>query len=773
MFYFAVCIGQRRESSQVFEGDDMSTRGTRNVTNQNGENIMGIRHHLRAATQLVPLTFFLLAAVAVILSAPVHAGSIPPAVRYAFTANEADDSVSSYVVNSATGRLTLVSKVAAGKQPLAVLANTIFPPGSAAYSFVYALNYTSRTISEYSVSPSGVLVPIGTIATGVDPIAMAVCGGYLYVANYGYHNIYGVHSPGNVSEYSIAANGTLTSIGTVNAGTYPESIAAFYRGAYSSYVYVGSDGSSDITQYVVGPTGALIPNGTVSTGTGPAGMAVDGSIPALYVAATNGVYQYSINAATGMSTAMIPASVASGTLPNSISVLDGRSAFVTTSFGVYEYAIESTGALSALNPLIVPGGTYPRSIAVDGVGRYAYVADDGGNNVFQYQIGTGELVVNSPASVSDFAGPVGVAITYGYEVTTQPGYVYAAGNGIHMLSEAANGALTYVSTAPVPASTHTFLGIAVDPLDRYLYAYAGFGGVIAQYTIGAGGSLTPMSPASVPASTATATIPSYWQGNALAIDPTGRYVYSVSCGDNLVYQFTIGSGGALSPMATPSLSVGQCPSAVSVSPSGQYVYVTSMTTADIFQFEIGPGGSLTPLSPAWVVPQNWQNTMVVDSSGRYLYAFNSNLCQFDIAGDGTLSPVNTCLIAPGLGASALPSSVAVAPSGEYLYMVEDYSGAVDVYSIDAATGQLAPLSPVNSFAFAAGNYSSGVTVDPTGKYVYAVNDGYNFGPNPRPAYCVAQFVVGTGGVLTPISPGCVNLPNIYGSSKLTAVGFRQ
>jgi 6-phosphogluconolactonase (cycloisomerase 2 family) len=708
---------------------------------------------------------FLIAVLALICAWPACAGSIPPAVRYAFTANESDNSVSSYVVDSATGQLTLVSKVAAGSMPSAILANTIFPPGAAAYSYVYVLNLNSSTISEYSVSANGDLILIGTIATGLRPVALAVCGNYLYVTNYGYTN-YRFHTPGNVSEYSIAADGTLTSIGTINAGTFPRSIATIDRSPYSSYVYVGSDGTNDVTEYVVGPTGALISTGTVATGAGPGSIDLLPSLDALYVASSTGINQYTINAATGALTPMVPATVASGTLPTSISVADGQSAYVATSFGVYQYAIGVTGALTALNPAFVAGGSYPRSVAVDAVGRYVYVSDIGGNNVFQYRIGSGGvLVANSPASVTDYPAPVGVSITYGGEVEIRPQYVYEVDNegNVSLLSEASNGALTLVSTTPNPApgSYSSALGIAVDPSGRYLYTYLE-NGEIDQYTIGAGGTPTSMTPAFAMGGNSGPVGPGYGQGSAIAVDPTGRYLYAVSCGNNYVSQFTIGSGGLLSAMATPNVAVGQCPSTVSVDASGKYVYVISMLTAQIFQFAIGGGGSLTALTPAWVVPYNWQTTMVLDPSGRFLYAADSIICQFDLSAGGLLSSVSKCA-----GTSWVISSMAVSPQGTYLYSVDVIAGTVAVFTIDPSSGNLTALSPVGSFSFGAGGRTSGVAVDPNGKYVYALK-GIS---NSFPVACIAQFSVGWSGALTALSPPCVTVPN--SPTKITTVGVRQ
>ena len=95
-----------------------------------------------------------------------------------------------------------------------------------------------------------------------------------------------------------------------------------------------------------------------------------------------------------------------------------------------------------------------------------------------------------------------------------------------------------------------------------------------QYTVGAGGALTPM---------ATPTVGTALEPNGIAVSPNGQNVYVANYGEpppslDGVSQYTVGAGGALTPMATPMVAGGNGPSAIAVSPNGQFVYVANYNT---------------------------------------------------------------------------------------------------------------------------------------------------------------------------------------------------
>ena len=118
--------------------------------------------------------------------------------------------------------------------------------------------------------------------------------------------------------------------------------------------------------------------------------------------------------------------------------------------------------------------------------------------------------------------------------------------------------------------------IAVSPNGQFVYVANyntdGTGG-ISQYTVGAGGALTPM---------ATPTVAAGHNPEAITVSPNGQFAYVANnngTGSGGVSQYTVGAGGELTPMATPTVAAGNAPYGIAVSPNGQYVYVTNGAVA--------------------------------------------------------------------------------------------------------------------------------------------------------------------------------------------------
>jgi hypothetical protein len=63
-----------------------------------------------------------------------------------------------------------------------------------------------------------------------------------------------------------------------------------------------------------------------------------------------------------------------------------------------------------------------------------------------------------------------------------------------------------------------------------------------------------------------------------------------------VWQFSIGSGGALSQVGSTSVSG---VNAFAIDPSGRFAYA-AIKTGTVAQFAVGSGGGLTAMSPATV-----------------------------------------------------------------------------------------------------------------------------------------------------------------------------
>jgi 6-phosphogluconolactonase len=322
-------------------------------------------------------------------------------------------------------------------------------------------------------------------------------------------------------------------------------------------------------------------------------------------AGSNDISQYTI-AANGTLT-VIAAPVAAGTTPYSITVVPsglnaGKYAYVankgdgTIPGTVSEYSITN----GALNPEMatINAGLSPYSITVDPSGQYVYVANYGDGTVSEYTIGTGGVLTPNTTAATVAAGTNPVSIT----VEPLGPYVYVANYGSNTVSQykisSADGTLSELA-APVAAGLKPY-SVTVDPSGKYAYVVNAMSSNVSQYTIGTPSSSTPgalTAMSAVPAftTTATATVATTGMNPAsVTVDPKGPYAYVANFGDGTVSQYTIGTGGALTAMATATVAAGTNPYSVTVDPLGQYVYVANEGGNNVSQYTIGTPSSSTP-----------------------------------------------------------------------------------------------------------------------------------------------------------------------------------
>jgi 6-phosphogluconolactonase (cycloisomerase 2 family) len=360
----------------------------------------------------------------------------------------------------------------------------------------------------------------GTYTGGpaITPATLNVNGTvYAYATNF---------AAGTVSQYSISAGGALTALNptTVAAGASPFSVSVEPTG---QYVYVANYNAATVSQYTIGAGGVLAPVGTgsVPTGNHPNGVTIDPS----------NKYAYVVNFGS-----------------NTVS----------------QYTIDTTGALAPLSTPTVATGPFPASIVISPNGKYAYVSnyDCSGpgctaaqGSVSQYTVAIdGSLTPMTPATVN-----TGSATSQPNSLIVDPTstYLYVANAGdstVSLFTIGASGALT--AGPSVATGTFPFF-VTVDPSGKYVYvantgSAAGYAaaGSISQYSITAGtGVLVPIGTGSVAAGMGTSSV---------TVDPTGAYAYATNRGESSLSQYTIGAGGALTPMATPTVGAGLNPTSI-------------------------------------------------------------------------------------------------------------------------------------------------------------------------------------------------------------------
>jgi 6-phosphogluconolactonase (cycloisomerase 2 family) len=267
------------------------------------------------------------------------------------------------------------------------------------------------------------------------------------------------------------------------------------------------------------------------------------------------------------------------------------------------------------------------------------------------------------------------------------------------------------------------------------------------------------------------------------------------------YGITLGSGGLT---GINEVSTGTNPVAIAITPAVDALFLTSTSSNFVTSYSISSDGSLTVGSNTKTgsTPQG----LTVDPSGKFLFVANqasSNISVYTISGTALTPVANSpfTTIAPGTITPTGPVSVAVPPVGNYLYVANQFTNSVSVFSYDSTSGALAPapgspytvgtapsavaVSPNGAFLLVSnsgssnvGSYAICVTVSATcatpdgsvsqvsgspfsaglGPSAIAFDPGFNFVyVVDQQSNQVSQYSFGTGsGVLTPLSPSAVS-----------------
>jgi DNA-binding beta-propeller fold protein YncE len=273
--------------------------------------------------------------------------------------------------------------------------------------------------------------------------------------------------------------------------------------------------------------------------------------------------------------------------------------------------------------------------------------------------------------------------------------------------------------------------MAIDPSGTYLYV-ASSGQpetTIGSYKIGASGAVTAV---------ATSSVLPYAGIDQFLVSPSGNVLYALDKADFLLSAFSL-SSGVLTPLPTSplSLSSGGLPQAIAIDPTGSFLYLTEAAetttnggdTDGLFGFNLAADGSLTPMQLGFSYPVGQSPSgMAVDAAGQLLYVANNGSFEiwvYSIArgnGAGELSKVSAIRAAypSQLGIVSGPSALSFTPTQLYVTNATG-SGTITQFTIDPATGNLNNLSaPV-----ASGSSPQSMTTDPFGIYAYAGGSGSN------------------------------------------------
>jgi len=581
-----------------------------------------------------------------ITGSPFTTGGAPPSVtvdpsgKFAYATSVSDNTISAYAINSTTGALTAVSgsPFVTGNYPEGV---TTDPAGK----FAYVVNALDNTVSAYTInSGSGALTLVAgsPFPTGNGPDKMAIdpTGKFAYVTN----------GTGNsISAYSInSSTGALTQLSgsPYPAGTFPFHATVDHS---SKFLFVEDENSSAISVYSIDPgSGALtsVPGSPFPAEKFPSDVTIDASNQFLYVPSqgNNNIEIFSINPASGalsplqtvgagrsgpFAMAMTSGSNPVTYVPRFAYVPDAGNADVVSGFTIDPL----TGGLTTISGSPFPAGSVAISAAVDPSGRFAYVTNEGDNDVSAYTI------------------------------------------------DPSTGSLTALAGSPFPTGKAP-AAVTVDPSGRFAYTANANDSTVSAFTIDSTGALH--------------AITNYYIGPdseplAVAVDPSGRFAYVVNAGGSVsVYAINPSTGALTSVSGSSGLSN---PMSMAVDASGRFAYVANYGNSIVTVYAINPStGALSLSSSTTAGELSGPGSVTVDPSGRFAYVANQNnksVSAFTIdPSSGALTLIEGSPFASG----TIPIFVAVDPTGQFLYAASRGTDGVSVYTIDASSGALTQIS---------------------------------------------------------------------------------
>jgi trimeric autotransporter adhesin len=212
-------------------------------------------------------------------------------------------------------------------------------------------------------------------------------------------------------------------------------------------------------------------------------------------------------------------------------------------------------------------------------------------------------------------------------------------------------------------------------------------------------------------------------------------------------------GTTLITAALGAINSNANPATLTVVAFAYAVNINKFNTANasnLSQYLIGTNGTLSPMNTPTVVTGPNPYSLTTDPNGQYVYVANydtlsvtGSVSQFAIGADGSLTPLTPATIAAGNG----PNGIAANPAAPYVYVVNYNSSDVYQYSIGA--GGL--LNPLATPTVAAGTNAASIALTPTGTYAYVANNNFPGATGSVSQYSIDALGTPTAGSLTPLS----------------------
>ena len=262
---------------------------------------------------------------------------------------------------------------------------------------------------------------------------------------------------------------------------------------------------------------------------------------------------------------------------------------------IVEFAIGTDGKLYPQQTCNLPG-SYPMQLAINKTGTFLYVVETFQPNFSTNIPGPGALIAY-PVNANGQLGATGSLCTpvangtsgffplglnpVAVNVLPSGGYVYAVNEGSASLSAfqvGSGGALTLIGTYQVGVGPNA---IASDPTNKFLYVTDGAANQMIGYLIQANGTLinmqTPFKTDNLP--------------DSVAVDARGIYIYVANYNANNVTAYTIdrATGNATQISGSSAYAVDTGPTCILIEPAeARYIYTTNFLGNTVFGLHLNP-----------------------------------------------------------------------------------------------------------------------------------------------------------------------------------------
>ncbi len=267
---------------------------------------------------------------------------------------------------------------------------------------------------------------------------------------------------------------------------------------------------------------------------------------------------------------------------------------------IEEFAIGTDGKLYPQHQYQTPGSE-PLALAINQAGTLLFVVDTFQAGFTAANPGPGAVVVY-PVNAD---GSLGTNIANGslpyWPVQNYPSAVNVLTNGdfVYVVNTGSPITATGLNTN---SGTNTPTTITTQ-------------GSVSAFSVGSNGALTELTSLGSPFQSGVAP-------NALASDPTSRFLYVTDGATNQLIAYGIQSTGSLTPLQNGPFKTDVFPDGVTIDPSGQFIYVANYNANDISAYTIDPGtGTPSALAGGGTYATDTGPTCVLvePALGRFVY----------------------------------------------------------------------------------------------------------------------------------------------------------